>query len=257
MIPLPDIFLQTPLAHRGYHDASQRRPENSRAALEAAIDHGYGIELDVQLSADHQAMVFHDYDLARLSDGSGAIQLRTAEELRRTTLKHSDETVPTLEEVLTLVNGQVPLLIEIKDQDGQMGKNLGPLESAVARALQGYQGPVAVMSFNPNAVAAFAKDAPNTPIGLVTSAYSAEGWPLLKREVAEHLAMIPDFETLGASFISHEAADLPAQRVAELKAGGAKILCWTVRSPEAEKEARKIADNITFEGYAAALHTKG
>jgi glycerophosphoryl diester phosphodiesterase len=253
--PLPDAFLKAPLAHRGYHDLARGIPENSRAAFRAAIAAGYGIELDVQLSKDAEAMVFHDYDLGRLTAEKGPVLQRTSAELSRIPLKGGDEGIPTLSEVLDLVDGQVALLIEIKDQDGAMMGNVGPLERAVARALQGYRGPVAVMSFNPHAVEAFAQVSPDTPRGLTTCAYQPRDWPLLPQHVFVHLRETPYYDRVGATFISHLARDLGRPRIRELKEKGAKILCWTIRSPEEEAKAREIADNITFEGYAAAIGT--
>jgi glycerophosphoryl diester phosphodiesterase len=155
--------------------------------------------------------------------------------------------------MLALVAGRVPLLIEVKDQDGAMGADIGPLEDAVAAALRDYAGPVALMSFNPHSVAALARAAPDRPRGLTTSAYTAGDWPLLTPAVRDRLRTIPDYDAVGASFISHEAADLARARVAELKAKGAGVLTWTIRSPEAEAAARRIAENVTFEGYRAAI----
>lgn len=253
MSALPPEFLGPPLAHRALHDLAAGRPENSRAAFEAAIAAGYGIECDVQLSADQQAMVFHDEELGRLTPESGPVAGRSAAELARIPLKGSSEGIPTLAEMLDLVAGRVALLIEVKDQSGTMGTTAGKLEAAVAANLASYRGPVAVMSFNPHSVAVLGRIAPAVPRGLTTSAYRARDWPELLPRQRERLRGIHDYEHVGASFISHEARDLARPRVAELKAAGAAVLCWTVRSPEAEAEARRIADNITFEDYAAAI----
>jgi glycerophosphoryl diester phosphodiesterase len=249
---LPRGFVDLPLAHRALHDVAQGRPENSRAAIRAAIEAGYGIEIDVQLSADGAAMVFHDYALDRLTHDSGAVRLRSAADLKAVPLRGGDEGIPDLPEVLQLVAGQVPLLIELKDQDGAMGTNLGPLEQATAAALKRYAGPVAVMSFNPNSVAMMRDLLPDVPRGIVTSAYRYDEWPLSK-STCDHLREIPDYDRTGSCFISHEVDDLDRRRVAEIKAQGAMICCWTVRSLEVEQQARQIADNITFEGYNAAL----
>lgn len=249
MPALPPAFLQRPIAHRALHGPGA--PENSRAAMQRAIAGNYGIEIDLQLSGDGQAMVFHDYDLGRLTGARGPIQQRTAAELAALTLTGSDETVPTLTDILQLVAGRVPLLVEIKDQDGKMGPNIGALEAATAQALAAYTGPVAVMSFNPHSVVEMARLAPGIPRGLTTSAFTPDGWPALPAATRDHLRDIPDYDRAQASFISHEAADLTRPRVAQLRQNGAAILCWTVRSPEAEAEARKVAQNITFEGYDA------
>src|SRR5690606_17300252 len=121
------------------HDRAAGRPENSPAAIAAAIDAGYAIEIDIQPSADGVPMVFHDYDLRRLTGQPGRIRGKTAAELARIPLLDAGGGgIPTLAEVLRLVAGRVPLLIEIKDQDGAMGPDVGPLENAVARDLAGY-----------------------------------------------------------------------------------------------------------------------
>lgn len=250
---LPRSFAATPFAHRALHDVAKGRPENSRAAIRAAIAAGYGVEIDVQLSSDGVAMVFHDYYLERLSTGTGAINMLSSCALKSTPLRGGEEGIPDLGEVLALVAGQVPLLIEMKDQDGAMGSNIGVLERATAAALAAYAGDVAVMSFNPHSVAAMQQLAPDVPRGLTTSAYRVADWPL-PETVCDVLRGIPDYARVGASFISHEVDDLDRPRVAELKAQGAVVNCWTVRSAAQEKQARRIVDTITFEGYLAAVH---
>ncbi len=248
-VPLPPSFLDRPVAHRGLHGAGV--PENSLAAARAAIAGGYGIELDVQPSADGVAMVFHDYTLDRMTAETGPVSARTAAELAAIPLTGGTEGIPTLAAFLALVAGRVPVLIEVKSQDEFTGEATGPLEQSVARDLAGYHGPVAVMSFNPFSVAAMARLAPDVPRGLTTWSWSADPDHPIAAALEDHLRGIPDFEPTASSFISHEAADLSRPRVADLKARGAAVLCWTIRSPEAEAAARKVADNVTFEGYAA------
>lgn len=252
---LPEPFLRLPIAHRGLHDRARGVIENSRAAVRAAVAAGYGIEIDVQPSADGVAMVFHDDGLERLTAARGPVAARPAAELSGLPLRGAaaGEGIPTLREILDEVAGRVPILIEIKDQDGDMGPNIGPLEQAVAAGLAGYAGPVAVMSFNPHSVAAMARLAPEVPRGLVTSAWRMVDWRGISAATRARLRGIPDYEAVGASFVSHEARDLGRPRIAELKAAGARILCWTIRSPAAEAEARRIAENITFEGYLPAI----
>lgn len=251
--PLPAAFLRAPIAHRAYHDAAQGRPENSREAIEAAIAAGYGIEIDLQLSADRRAMVFHDYDLDRLTGETGPLRARTAEALGQITLTGGQTGIPTFAEVLDLVAGRVPLLVEIKDQDGTLGPAIGILEEAAARDVAGYDGPLAFMSFNPNSVRVLSGFAPDIPRGIVTSAYDPEHWGPIPAARRDRLREIPDIEASAAGFISHEARDLARPRVAELRARGLPILCWTIRSPAQEAEARRIAHNVTFEGYPATI----
>ncbi|WP_113911116.1 glycerophosphodiester phosphodiesterase family protein [Roseovarius dicentrarchi] len=249
MMALDPAFLRVPLAHRALHDLKAGRPENSCAAISAAIDAGYGIEIDVQVSSDGVAMVFHDDDLDRLTDATGPVRAHSAAGLAGIPLIGSGEGIPTLAEVLALVAGRVPLLVEVKDQHGQMGAVDGVLERAVARDLAGYDGPVAVMSFNPHSVIALKQAAPDVPRGIVSCAYTATDCPELPQDVRDHLRGIPDFDATGACFISHEWDDLDRPRVADLARQGAAILCWTIRSPEDEAAARRVADNITFERY--------
>lgn len=252
-VPLPAALRRLPVAHRAYHDRAARRPENSPAAVRAAIEAGYAIEIDVQLSRDGIAMVFHDEELDRLTAATGLLADRTAAELATIPLTDADDGIPTLAEILTLVGGRVPLLIELKDQTMVMGPTDGRLEAAVAADLAGYAGDVALMSFNPHCMINMAQLAPGIARGITTSAYDPGEWAPVPAEVCDRLREIPDYDSAGASFISHEGRDLARPRVAELKAAGAAILCWTIRSPEAEAAARAIADNVTFETYPAVI----
>lgn len=248
---LPASFLTKPISHRGLHDTAAGRAENSPKAFASAIAHGYGIELDLQLSSDGQAMVFHDYDLKRLTGIAGPITQRTATELGNTALLHDGDGIPTLAQVLAQVAGQVPLLIEFKDQDGVMGPNIGTLEQAAADILKDYTGDYAVMSFNPHSVAALQGMLPDAPRGITTCNYTAKDWPTLPKATRENLRRIPDLDRVGGCFISHDRNDLDQPEVRTLKDNGVSILTWTIRTPEQEAKARQIVDNITFEGYLA------
>lgn len=252
MPSLPPSFLGEPIVHRGLHDVSKGVQENSRPSFEAAIKGGYGIELDLQLSSDGEAMVFHDYMLERLTDESGPVQMRTAAELQSITLKIGNDPIMVLPDLLELVDGQSPLLIELKDQDGAAGPNVGRLEHRVAEVVAKYKGDVAFMSFNPHSMMVMSDIAPKIPRGLTTCDFNAEFWPMLQRKRASELAEIPDFDRTGSCFISHDHRLLDAVPVKALKARSVPILCWTVRSAEQEIKARRLADNITFEGYIPA-----
>lgn len=250
MTPLPAAFLGAPIAHRGLHGPG--RPENSIEAFEAAAAAGYGIELDVQLTADAEALVFHDATLDRMTGEAGRVRDRRLAALAAIPLRGSG-TMAGLAKVVARVAGRVPVLVEIKDQSGVLGPTDGRLEAAVANAVTGAAGPVAVMSFNPASVLRMKDLAPDVPRGLTTENFAAGDWPGVPAATLRHLAAIPDFDACGACFVSHNRRHLAAPRIAELRAAGAAILCWTVRSPSEEAEARRIAHNITFEGYEAAL----
>ena len=243
----PD-FLTRPFAHRGLHGAGA--PENGLAAARAAIRHGVGIEIDLQISRDGYAMVFHDDTLDRMTAGAGWVADHDAGWLARQTLLGTAETIPTFAEYLEVVAGQVPLLIELKDQTAHPDGIVGPLEEAVADALDGYGGPVAVMSFHPGMMVVMQGLAPEVPRGLTGQDFSTE--PGLDPALVATLNDYALFDAAGCDFISHDWRHLGMASVARLKARGIPIFCWTVRSAADEAEARKIADNVTFEGYLPA-----
>ena len=243
---LPDGFARRPFAHRGLHGAAG--PENSLGAIAAAADAGWGIEIDLQRSADGMAMVFHDDHLKRLTGVSGATSARTAQELGALSLADGSP-IPTFAAVLALVAGRVPLLVEIKDQDGAMGPGVGPLEEAAARDLHRYDGPVALMSFNPHAADAVRALAPSRPVGLTTCDWRPEDWPHVPEPRRAELRRLP--AEADVPFVSHDRRDLASPAIAAAKERG-PVYCWTVRSPEQEAEARIHADQITFEGYLPA-----
>lgn len=244
---LPQAFRVRPLAHRGLHDAADGRIENSRAAVEAAMTAGYGIEIDVQLTADGAALVFHDADLDRLTEETGPIRARSLAELQAIPLKGAPDGPPELSEVVAHVAGRVPLLIELKDQSGSLGPESEALAAAVAGALAGTTDNVAVMSFNPHIVQHLARLLPDVPRGLTTMDFSrTEG---LSADQQTRLNEIATFDAVSASFVSHDHRDLNTPALAPLRAQGVPILTWTIRSAAEARTALKLADNITFEGF--------
>lgn len=247
---LPDTFLTRPVAHRGLHGPGV--PENSGAAFEAAIAGGYGIELDVQISRDGIPVVFHDDTLDRMTAETGPVRARTWDELCRIPLAGGaqDDKIPRLDDVLEAIGPQAPVLVEIKDQTQLPGAPVGDLVQSVGQiaqraAQQGCQ--VAVMSFNHLYMAELAGR--DLPRGLVGMAFT-EG--ALSAEDAARLSNYDLFESSGACFVSHDKRSLDSPPVHRLRAQGVPILCWTIRSAEEEASARKIAHNITFEGYPPA-----
>jgi glycerophosphoryl diester phosphodiesterase len=226
-------LLNRPFAHRGLHGAG--RVENSRAAFEAAIAAGFGIELDVQASADGEAIVFHDYDLDRLTDSSGRLADLGADALGRIRLKATEEAVPTLAEILALIGGRAPLLIELKSP----GRRVAALSGAVNRALARYDGPVAVMSFNPEIGRWFARHAPARLRGLVVTEAGRRWRGALARHFARWRSR-PDF-------LAYDIRDLPSRFASAQRANGLKVLTWTCRSDEERERAARHADQIIFE----------
>jgi glycerophosphoryl diester phosphodiesterase len=228
-------LIAQPFAHRGLHGGG--RIENSRAAFEAAIAAGHGIELDVQASADGEAIVFHDYELERLTEGQGAVRSLGAAELGRIELRGAEETIPTLAEILFLVDGRAPLLIEVKSPR----RRVAEISRSVMRALEGYRGPVAVMSFNPAIGRRFAAQAPDVLRGLVVT---EEGHPW-RRVLRRWLALWWS----RADFLAYDIRDLPSRFAAGRREAGRKLLTWTVRSQDDRVRAAAFADQIIYETF--------
>lgn len=224
-------LIAEPFAHRGLHGPG--RIENSRAAFLAAIAAGHGIELDVQASSDGEAIVFHDYELDRLTEGLGAVRTLGAAELSRIRLGDSDETIPALPEILALVGGRAPLLIEVKAP----GRRAAQLNRSVAAALSVYRGPVAVMSFNPEVCHWFARNAPAVLRGLVVTEQEKGVRGRWQRPFALWRAK-PDF-------LAYDIRDLPSRFAA---ASGLPVLTWTVRGAADRARAANYADQIIYEG---------
>ena len=235
-----------PFAHRGLHDTS--RPENGMAAFAAAIDAGYGIELDVQPSADGQAMVFHDSHLQRLTGLDAAIASVPAAQLQRLRLAGTAETIPTLAEVLALIGGQVPLLIELKNESARAGV----IEPAVASTLANYPGPAAVMSWNVPSMIWFREHRPDVARGLVVTSFwgglSFSHNPILL------VAALPIFaKGAGPQFLAHDVRHLPSSRSKSFREAGKPVVTWTVRSEVQLATARAHADAPVFEGEIERL----
>jgi hypothetical protein len=201
-------------------------------------------------------MVFHDEDLGRLTDESGPLNARSAAELGRIKLSGSDDTIPTFAQVLSLIGGAVPLLVEIKDQSLIMSQTDGRLEQATALSLEDYSGEVALMSFNPHSVAHMARLCPARPRGLTTSAYESD-WGPLSAATCDALREIPDYDRTLSSFISHEAHDLARPRVADLKAQGNLGRVSLMTFSEFGRRVKENASGGTDHGAAAPLFLAG
>lgn len=230
-------------AHRGLHGAGEGHGplENSPAAFAAAVVAGLGIECDVQASGDGEAMVFHDWTLERLTDESGPLRERAADELEQIAL-HAGGTIPRLSTMLRQVCGRVPVLVEVKSKRGADWK---PLCRSVARSVARYNGAVAVMSFDPRIVRWFQNALPGLPRGLVSG--RGEGNRLaftVERAVAIAHAR--------PTFLAVDIRDLPDPDLARRRAGGMPILTWTVRSRALMARARCHADAAIAEGVGLA-----
>ena len=227
-------------AHRGLHDATI--PENSPQAFAAAIARGMGIECDVQRTADGEAVVFHDWDLDRLTDASGPVAERTAADLATIPLAGNGQPIPRLSSVLEQIAGRVPLLIEVKSK-----RDL-PVEAlcaAVHRDLKGYAGHCAVMSFDPRVAFWFARHSPHRVRGLVVTEEGAKG-------LVGHIRRWLAFRLARPDFLAYDIRDLPSAFPTRRRARGVPVLTWTVRSPDLRARAAIYADAPIAEGDGLA-----
>ena len=229
-----EALVATPFAHRGLH-GDDGRVENSPAAFRAAIEIGHGIELDVQASGDGEAIVFHDYDLKRLTGANGRLAELAAAAITEARLSGNGENIPTLKQVLALIGGRAPVLIEVKSP----GRRVAALSRAVLRALETYVGPVAVMSFNPEIGNWFARNAPQVLRGLVVSEEGKPERGRLKRKLALWRSK--------ADFLAYDIRDLPSAFAATQRARGMTITTWTVRTEAQRATAAVHADQIIHE----------
>ena len=219
-------------AHRALHGPGV--PENSPSAFAAAIAKGMGIECDIQRSLDGQAMVFHDATLDRLTAEAGPVAERSAEALGRIVLTGSEDTIPTLRELLQQIGGKVPLLIEIKS-GRRDGRRVSAICLAVRRELEGYPGPHAIMSFDPRVVRWFADHSRLTLRGLVMSEEDDKALPGMIRRRLWLWHARPDF-------LAYDIRDLPSRFAAAQRRRGLPVLTWTVRSAEHVERAAQHAD---------------
>lgn len=253
MARIPLWLVNIPIAHRGLHDVSNGIPENSLPAFWAAARAGYPAELDVRLLTDGEVVVMHDRDLDRVTHASGPVSALTTAELRKVALQGvassgdprlADARVPLLRDVLDLIAGSTPLLIEIKNEG-----DVGTIEPAVAAVLDGYQGPFAVQSFHPGTVAWFRDHQPAIPRGLLSGDFRHEDIDDTLRRRLQNLEMTAQCEP---DFIGYDIRLLPFEPVARERAAGRPVLGWTARSLEAARRAREFCDNVIFEGFDAS-----
>jgi glycerophosphoryl diester phosphodiesterase len=217
-----------PIAHRGLHSARDGRPENSLAAFEHACALGFPAELDVRLTRDREVVVFHDRMLRRLTGAPGRIEDLRAADVRALRLLGTGERVPTLREVLELVDGRVPLLVELKPAVREPA-----LERAVVEALDGYRGDLAIQSFKRRTVRTMDRGAPH-----------AVGHLWHRRGVRAAGAT--------AGFLGCHVDSVAGRAVRRRREAGAVVLAWTVRSGAEAERALRYADNYIFEGFVPA-----
>ena len=232
----PEWLTRWEFAHRGLH--SPGVPENSLSAMHAAMKAGMGIECDIQRSIDNQPMVFHDWELSRLTDGAGLTNVFGADELEQMMLQESGDRIPRLSILLAEVSGKVPLLIEIKSRpDYDVEKTC----VAVSEELDGYAGEHAVMSFDPRVGQWFAANSPDTVRGLVCTDTLDMGFLSAWREPGALELADPDF-------LAVDIRDIPNALATLWREAGRPVLSWTIRSPDLREKALNEVDALISEG---------
>ncbi len=245
-VSLRDDFLR-PIAHRGLHDAASGRIENTAPAFEAAITRGFGIECDLRPARDGTPFVFHDSTLDRLVDAKGPITDWNAAQL--SALRYRGQSIPiiTYGDLLQMVAGQVPLLVEIKSDWDEPDR---AFLTAVAALSLAYQGSIALMSFDPAVITALRDLATGIPRGIVSGIYDGPGWWSDKIDVsrAERLRHCLEAGPAEPSFIAYHVDDLPtpvtrfAREVMRMP-----VFAWTIRTEAQLQHARAWADAPIFE----------
>lgn len=232
----PAWLTAQPFAHRGLWTDGPGAPENSLAAFDRAAAKGFGVELDVRSTKDGVTVVMHDDELKRMTGAAGLVSERTYEELTALRLLGGAEAIPTLAEALVLIDGRVPLLIEIKNEG-----DAGALEDDLARQLLGYEGPVAVQSFNPYSLARMAEEAPAILRGQLASSFEGEdlAWykALLLRNLLMNFTSKPDF-------IAYKLADLPSAGTRMQQWRGRPLLGWVADTPAERTAALEFCDGV-------------
>jgi glycerophosphoryl diester phosphodiesterase len=244
-MPGLDWLIARPVAHRGLHDASAGVIENTASAVSAAVAAGYGIEVDLQITRDGEAMVHHDETLGRLNEGEGRLDGMDAADLAAVRFKATSDRMMTLDRLLDLVAGKSALFLELKSRFDRDRR----LAARTAEVLRSYAGPVAVMSFDPCQVDAIREFAPGLPRGIVAQrGYRGAG----KSGVSgrDKLTYLLRGLRSRPHFLAYHVRDLPAP--APLSARhllGLPLLTWTVRSPDDQRRADRWADQMIFEGF--------
>jgi glycerophosphoryl diester phosphodiesterase len=225
---------ELPVAHRGYHDLNNAVWENTLSAFSRAVEAGFAIECDLHYASDAVPVIFHDEDLERLCNLKGDVRERTSQELGLIAVGGTKDKVPTLKQLLALVQGKVPLVLELK---GREADDEGFAE-AVLDVLEGYEGKVALMSFDHWLLKDLKELNAPYPIGLTANGNTPE-------EYAEHEKAME----IGLDFISYYYADLPNPFITRQRDKGVPVITWTVRDEQARKQTFENADQMTFEGF--------
>lgn len=248
--PLPAGFLARPVAHRGLHRAGAGIIENTRSAFQGAIDRGFAIECDIQLSGDGEAMVFHDYVLERLTEGAGRVDALPAAKLRDMVFRKGTDRMETLGDLFAQTAGRVPLVVEVKSRfDGDTR-----VIRRVAELARDYAGPLVFKSFDPRQMIALREAGVKQPVGIVaTHDYEYDDYEMLSKEEKHALANLLHFNESRPDFLSWYYQSLPLAAPFLCRSViGLPLMSWTIRSQEIANMVAPHIDQIVFEGFDPA-----
>jgi glycerophosphoryl diester phosphodiesterase len=237
MMDAMKALISQPIAHRGRHDGNKSVWENTLSAFRLAIEQGFAIECDLQYASDAVPVIFHDDDLERLCNIKGDVRAKTSSELGLLSIGGTTDKVPSLRSLLRLVKGQVPIVLELK---GRPGDDDG-FVSSVLETLEGYQGPVALMSFDSWLLRELKELDSPYPVGL-----TAEG--MKPADFEQHRNAMK----CGLDFISYCVMHLPNDFITAQREKGIPVMTWTVRNEAQAAHSYLYADQITFEGFDPA-----
>ncbi len=224
-----------PIAHRGLW--GENVIENSLSAYQNAVSQGYPIEIDLYSSTDGVIFSFHDEKLKRMTGEKGFIYEKSASELSKLSLLDSGQKIPTFDEVLSLVNGKVPLLIELKNQPD---KNY---VDKVIKRLKSYKGEFAIQSFNPKYIKRVKELAPEFCRGILATKSHGKHLPLIQRFVVKNMSFN---RLIKPDFISYSFEDLPLKK---RKTKDIPVIAWTITNKEDYQKIKPFAKNIIFEKF--------
>ncbi len=231
------------IAHRGCHTKDGVVPENSRLAFMLALDKGYGIELDVNVLKDGTVVAFHDYHLNRLCGDPRNVDTITKTDLESLRLLESDQKIMTIDEVLSLVDGKVPLLIELKPH----GSILLLCESLM-KSLSTYRGTYAIFSFHPKVVYWFKKHHPNIIRGQIAETFKRDpNMPKVIKWMMKNMIFNPFTKP---DFISYYIHDMPTKKLTRLHKKGITIISYAAQSQEELDFVKSHYDNAVFEYFS-------
>ncbi|MDO4585482.1 MAG: glycerophosphodiester phosphodiesterase family protein [Planctomycetia bacterium] len=241
------FLLDKNIAHRGLHDIHREIAENSLSAFDRAVKAGFPIELDVHLTRDNQVVVFHDDSLLRVCGQDINVNTSDYKDIAGFPLLATSDTIPLFSDVLKLVSGKVPILLELKD-----GAPVGCLEECVLPLIRSYSGEIAVQAFSPERIYWFSKNAPDVTRGQLSYYYEDRQITQFLRDAYKFLVFN---SVTNPHFVAYDLSTMPNPVIERLKKENMPVIAWTARTEEQYKNILHYSDSIIFESFTPAEPT--